>query len=713
MKDETVAKVFEKKFKRHQHKKIVLYGLGQSTKAILEKTKGFQFVGLLSPEAGDIGKQFFGITVLAFENVIDICPIVIIVAREEVEQTILREISYLNKNHGIKIFFKNGGSAKLLPECLPHSSWKSGEPELMEKIEKYGAVSFDVFDTLITRRIEKPSDVFLVVDRRCKKIFGTLFDYYHLRLDVESRLQSHASYASIVELYKEMTKLDSDFGLHMSEVLSFELEVEANLIVPCSRMIEIYSKLLLKGKPLFLISDMYLPKSFIEGILNAYGIDGYEALFVSADDGQSKIGGGLFKEIQSHFNGSILHIGDNLRSDVDMAIKSGIDAYHVLSARDYLASSSMCSIIQAGKPIGDRITIGLIANRVFGDPFIRLDKTNGIPVISSLKDFGFIIFGPLAHGYISWLCKRCKDIGIGKILFCARDGFFLKRLYEMLRLLNGYYELPESVYFRTSRRMGTVVSLIEWDDIVNSFNRHRYFGTFKNLMLQRFSIIIPDTDEISNQLVNTSDDLDTALSLISRYEEEILDQAKKERQAFIKYVNSICNFEKTIVALSDSGCMGTVQMAIEKTLDTYGNLHGLHVCASKNINPYGLERLDGFLNQTKHTFLEYQHLFESVFTGPEGCYLRCNDDGSFENGPKYSNQKNWNYKEMIFLGIRDYFNEYLKAYPYQKFESCSSDLANMICELVDEGKVVVDERVKETFYFDNPYVRDQDNPIIF
>ena len=728
---ETVAEEFNNNFERHRHKKIVLYGLGQYTKEILEKAKEFQFVGLLSPETADIGKQFFGIEVLAFEHVLDTRPIIVIAARYELEQIILKDIVFLNKTHGIEIYFKDGSIAKQAPECQPHPSWKSDEIELMEKINKYDAVSFDIFDTLISRRIEKPSDVFLVVDKRCKKIYGTSFDYHHLRRDAESRLQNPDRDVCIVDLYKEMSKLKPDFGQHMSEVLTLELEVEANLIVPCSKMIEIYKKLLLKGKPLFLITDMYLPKSFITGILSAHGIDGYRELYVSADYGQNKKSGELFKKIKSYFSGSILHIGDNYLSDVDAALKSGIGAFHVLSARDYLASSSMRGIINADKSIGDRITVGIIAKRIFGNPFIRLDKANGIPVISSHQDFGYLILGPLALGYILWLCKRCKNLGVGKILFCAREGLFLKRLYEMIRLLHGQQELPESEYFRTSRKMASVVSLMGWDDIAHSFDRHRYFGTFKSLMFQRFSVNVSDADEVTNQVVDTRSDLDTVLSMISRYEEQILNQAKRERKAFIKYVNSICNFKDTIFAISDQGNAGTVQMAIEKLIDTSSNLNGLYLCALKDnssrdlldeisieglnetINPYGLERFDGYLDPTRHSFLKSNHLFESVFTAPEGCYIRCNENGSFENGPKFSNQKNWYYKEKIFLGIRDFFNDYLKADKFHEFESISSDLTDRIFGLIEDGKVLVDEKIKDTFYFDNPYVREKENQISF
>ena len=43
---ETVAEEFNNNFERHRHKKIVLYGLGQYTKEILEKAKEFQSVFL-------------------------------------------------------------------------------------------------------------------------------------------------------------------------------------------------------------------------------------------------------------------------------------------------------------------------------------------------------------------------------------------------------------------------------------------------------------------------------------------------------------------------------------------------------------------------------------------------------------------------------------------------------------------------------------------
>lgn len=55
--------------------------------------------------------------------------------------------------------------------------YKKSKEELKKELQQYDAISFDVFDTLIMRRILNPEDIFEMVDARIriKKIYITDF----------------------------------------------------------------------------------------------------------------------------------------------------------------------------------------------------------------------------------------------------------------------------------------------------------------------------------------------------------------------------------------------------------------------------------------------------------------------------------------------------------------------------------------------------------
>jgi len=708
-----VNKIFSLHFERLKHKSIVLYGVGPKTKEIIKKTSGFNFVGLLSNEKLDIGKEYFGIKVISLEDVIKLKAIVVIVAREELEQVILQEIYFLKKEYDVEIFSINGSISKLLPIQKFNSSWEVDEDKLIHMIENYDAVSFDIFETLISRRIEKPIDIFLVIDQKCKELYGKEFDFFYLRREAELSFHNSIKDPKLIEIYNVMSNIDLNFEQYKFEVLSLELEVEASFLFPRVGIITLYKKLLAAGKILFLITDTYLPKEFITGLLSAYGIDGYREIYISSIENENKVSSKLFKRVKKDFLGNILHIGDNLKSDIESARIAGFDTYHILSNRDYLLSSSMSNIINVGKSIGDRISIGLIADKLFSKVFVELNKTNGIPKISTFNDFGYIILGPLMLSYIAWLGKKCNTLGIEKVLFCAREGLLFKRLYEKVRLLHNHSEWPESEYFRASRRMALGSSIKNWNDIKNSFSRHRYFGLFSSLMSDRFNVTISSSDKFTNSHIDTVNNLDELLVMLSYYKEEILKQAELERSAFVKYIDTICDFKNTKIAISDQGSSGTVQMVIEKIIDTKNNLFGLYVCADQKKNPYSLKNFEGYLDPTTHKFLTSNHFFESIFTAPEGTYIKCNLDGSFVNGPKFSNQIEWASKEKIFSGIETYFSDYLEVDETLRFKGSQSNFSDKVFGLINDGKIIIDKEIKDTFYFDNMYVRKTENKILF
>ena len=99
----------------------------------------------------------------------------------------------------------------------------------------------------------------------------------------------------------------------------------------------------------------------------------------------------------------------------------------------------------------------------------------------SLEELGYIYFGPLIFNYFVWLKSEIGDSD--KILFNSREGFFLQQIYELFK---DKFDLPESVYFKTSRRLSA--SFFNEKDIYDTFTLHRYSGKLSNLLKHRFGI---------------------------------------------------------------------------------------------------------------------------------------------------------------------------------------------------------------------------------
>ena len=113
--------------------------------------------------------------------------------------------------------------------------------------------------------------------------------------------------------------------------------------------------------------------------------------------------------------------------------------------------------------------------------YLLKDKDFGNP--KSLEELGYIFFGPLVFNYLFWLKDEVKDGDL--ILFNSREGYFLNEIYQLFK---EKYHLPNSVYFKTSRKLASLSSYVSEEDVYESFNLHRYEGTLSELLKHRFGL---------------------------------------------------------------------------------------------------------------------------------------------------------------------------------------------------------------------------------
>lgn len=171
-----VVNSFQQGFTNKRNQKIVLYGIGKNTEAILRKAKGFQFCGLM--DQNTVGQTIFQQKVLSEEEVIKLHPVIVIIARESVISIIYKRIQYLYVEHGINIFNYKGEmlgkeQQTYQNEELPY--WNVSEKDILREIKKHDIISFDIFDTLLMRRVLQPEDVFTLVEKKTKGKRNSMF----------------------------------------------------------------------------------------------------------------------------------------------------------------------------------------------------------------------------------------------------------------------------------------------------------------------------------------------------------------------------------------------------------------------------------------------------------------------------------------------------------------------------------------------------------
>ena len=134
------------------------------------------------------------------------------------------------------------------------------------------------------------------------------------------------------------------------------------------------------------------------------------------------------------------------------------------------------------------------------------------------------------------------------------------------------YILPESVYFKTSRKLSSISSFKTEEDIYDSFKLHRFNGTMSELMLNRFNLEIDDTTPI-----NTTIELPNLTAYITK----ILKKSNNLNINYKEYIDEIIKNKKNVYMI-DSGYQGSTQYYLQKAFNL--NLNGRYITYKGNLN---------------------------------------------------------------------------------------------------------------------------------
>jgi hypothetical protein len=299
---------------------------------------------------------------------------------------------------------------------------------------------------------------------------------------------------------------------------------------------------------------------------------------------------------------------------------------------------------------------------------------------NSFEDLGYNFFGPIVFNFFEWLRNELE--GCDLVLFNSREGYFFIQIYELFK---EKYNLPQYTYFKTSRKLSTIVSLKTEKDIYDTFKLHRYSGSLKNLFNNRFGI---DIDE--NYIIDTSNQIPD----LSKYVNQILKNAERVRNEYRKYVLNIVNGFSN-VGMVDSGFQGTTQYNIENTFGI--TLKGRYITYKGNLP---LTDTKGFCDFYKANFKDNIIFFESIFTDKVGTYVDI-IDGEFIN--ENIEILYFDEKQKIVNGIKQFVKDVFNLQiEYQISYEHSDYIFNLMCK----KDYVNNNKLFDIFLHDNYYVRD-------
>lgn len=307
----------------------------------------------------------------------------------------------------------------------------------------------------------------------------------------------------------------------------------------------------------------------------------------------------------------------------------------------------------------------------------------------SVFDLGYIFFGPLVFNYFKWLIDNLD--GADLILFNSREGYFLKNIWETYK---DKYKLPNSVYFKTSRKLASMISFTTEIEIYKSFELHRYEGDINDLLFDRFGIKI----NVPKQWIDTT----KGLPDLSDWVELIITKSKKLQIEYKEYIDTTIGSAQNILMV-DSGYQGTTQYYLEKI---YGyKFRGKYFTYKGNLP---IKDAIGLYPFYESKFKDNIIFFESVFVDKVGTYIDL-IDGKFVNSDWEITESDFENKQKIVDGIKQYIKDNISDLVISHQQILLGDtMFDKMCQ----KKYIQNESLFDSFKHENKFVRNSIKKII-
>lgn len=378
--------------------------------------------------------------------------------------------------------------------------------EYLKKIRDYDIISFDVFDTLIFRPMAQPTDVFYLIGEQTG-----IMDFKNIRVwnEWDARVKCYDKYGhreiNLGDIWKNLEK---DVGFPAAEGIKLEQNTEKKLCFANPFMLELYKRLTELNKKIIIVSDMYLSKDCIVSILENAGYKGAHKVYISNEYHKNKYEGKLYEEVikdlygdntlkgkrkngeigkdesikgksknseikkdeslkgklkkgndLSHKDGkpgknkngfSIVHIGDNPRSDWKMARQHGLD---ILPYQNVNKNILLYRPMDMSYLVGGAYR-GIVSSHLY----------NGLHTYTMEYEYGYLYGGLFVLGYCNFIHDYCRTNQVDKLMFLSRDGDILQKAYHEL------FSGEETSYVYWSRKASV--------KLMADYDKHDYFRRF-------------------------------------------------------------------------------------------------------------------------------------------------------------------------------------------------------------------------------------------
>ncbi len=246
------------------------------------------------------------------------------------------------KNHYQQFFYYPAAARFTQDKSYIFANYHKPPEQLFRELRNFEVVSFDIFDTLIRREVTEPDYAKYKVGQVLagQHLVASPQAFVEIRNNAEHALRKENNFTGDIDIHQIYQRIAGMLACDVEQANSFmQLEYcyDLELILAKDEIVKILHQLADMGREIWLVSDTYYDRIQIESMLRKAGITAGYKLYISSELGLRKDAGTMWKmlkEVVDKRQLSLIHIGDNVRSDAQVCGDYGLSNMHILHPVD-------------------------------------------------------------------------------------------------------------------------------------------------------------------------------------------------------------------------------------------------------------------------------------------------------------------------------------------------------------------------------------------
>jgi FMN phosphatase YigB (HAD superfamily) len=526
-------------------------------------------------------------------------------------------------------------------------------------------LSLDIFDTVLWRRVPRPTDLFAVLGSQLRRdglcpSWVTDASFRQMRIaaehDARSRRGSLGTEVSLFDIWREMPL--SLFGeALLEELVQAEVELERSFTVVDLDVAHVIALAQKHDIPVVLVSDTYFTEDQLSYLLDRPELGPMQnvRVFRSHQHGADKASG-LWPIVLNELGrrpDEVVHIGDNEVADHEVPSSLGIRTVHYerldeaftrVLDREHESTDYFGAFAKHFDP--DHGDFGITSLRA---KTLQSGSRATTAAARTAWRYGASVLGPALTGFAEWVALKAHNSGTSVVWCPMREGEMLAELINNAARARGWNVQAKPVWL--SRHVTSVAALDCADtDSVHEFILQRHRLTVRQL-LTTLSLRPGDVPALAEELDTVLDTprmvarVSVALTETPHLKNRLAVTTTASRERLLKALRDAGALNDPDLMLVDLGWGGTIQFQLARVLQlaqTGVTTSGLYLATderSTRLLQAGL-RAEGYLGQAGHpreivwTLTRSPEVIEQCVNALCGSLIDFDDNGSPVLGPQ-------------------------------------------------------------------------------